>query len=629
MQCAVTRKLVAVLIADVVGYSRLMGRDDAGTHARLRSVRTDVVDPAIASESGRIVRTAGDGLLAEFPSAVSALRAAIRIQRDMAAQNELINPDERIQYRIGVNLGDIIIDGDDIAGDGVNVASRLETIAEPGGISISGAVREQVHQTLDVDFVDAGKQRLKNIARPLHVYRIVDKSRADQSQAAQFRVRRLRLPLALAAALTAAIAWYGSMHWHGSQNSPEESDSGPPLMSLVVVSALPLDAHAEDKDVSERVLQAVTTSLQRNMRAALVVSHGLAVKSQSNAGDVRLIGKDLNVRYIVEAAARPANDRVVATATVVDAVTGAELWTDQVNVSGTSETAVQQLAGALATRLIPVIGLAEAKRVAKLPRSLRNATDLLLRGDAVFMQERSLQGALAARKFYEEALRADPASGPALIRIGGVLEMQLTEDPGADRARLIKEVDDVSNRAIRADAHDPRTWLLRQEALALQWQWPGALQASDQALRIDPYSVPALTDRGTLLIMVGRPAEAVALLDQAIALDPNGFFSAKVLLLQCRALLSLAAYDRAITECESSITRGENWWYPHLLLTAAYAQKGDLARAKAEKDKVLADRPDLTISRYRAFQASDNAAWREQTETYVIAGLRKGGLPEQ
>src|SRR5256885_7019733 len=174
-----TRRLAAILIADVVGYTRLMERDDTGTFARLRSIRDELVDPAIVSHDGRVVKTAGDGLLAEFPSALAALRASVQIQREMAKRNADIAADERIDYRIGVNLGDILIDGTDIAGDGVNVASRLESLAEPGGICVSGSAREQVHGQMDVTFTDIGEQRVKNIERPIRVYRVaVDATRA-------------------------------------------------------------------------------------------------------------------------------------------------------------------------------------------------------------------------------------------------------------------------------------------------------------------------------------------------------------------------------------------------------------------------------------------------------------------
>ena len=168
----VVRRLAAILIADVVGYTRLMERDDTGTYSRLRTIRDEVVDPAVVSHGGRIVKTAGDGLLAEFPSALSALRTAVQIQRAMASRNAEAATEDRIDYRIGVNLGDIMVEAGDIAGDGVNVASRLEALAEPGGICVSGSVREQVHGTLDVGFVDIGEQQVKNIARPIRAWRV-------------------------------------------------------------------------------------------------------------------------------------------------------------------------------------------------------------------------------------------------------------------------------------------------------------------------------------------------------------------------------------------------------------------------------------------------------------------------
>src|SRR5262245_5280614 len=208
----VTRRLAAILIADVVGYSRLMERDDTGTFARLRTIRDEVVDPAIVSHDGRIVKTAGDGFLAEFPSALAALRSSVQIQREMAKRNEGVAADDRIDYRIGINLGDVMADGSDIAGDGVNVASRLESLAEPGGICVSGSVREQVHGQTAVSFEDIGEQQVKNIARPIRVFRVVVDAATGAKRSSAIVSQRARAVLGIglgaATVVASAIWWY-------------------------------------------------------------------------------------------------------------------------------------------------------------------------------------------------------------------------------------------------------------------------------------------------------------------------------------------------------------------------------------------------------------------------------------
>ena len=251
----VTRRLAAIVIADVVGYTRLMERDDTGTFARLRSIRDEVVDPAIVSHDGRIVKTAGDGLLAEFPSALAALRASVQIQQEMVKRNNGVAPEDGIDYRIGVNLGDIMVDGADIAGDGVNVASRLESLAEPGGICVSAAVREQVHGQLAVEFVDIGEQQVKNIERPIRVYRVdVATVAATATRRVRETQRRTRIGWKSAGALGAVLALVGLGMWTFTRMGTRDP-AAPLPFSLAV---LPFTAAAEDAETADRMTRDLT-----------------------------------------------------------------------------------------------------------------------------------------------------------------------------------------------------------------------------------------------------------------------------------------------------------------------------------------------------------------------------------
>ena len=302
---AVIRRLAAIVIADVVGYTRLMERDDTGTYARVRLIRDEVVDPAILSHGGRIVKTAGDGLVAEFTSALAALRASIQIQRQMQTRNASATTDERIDYRIGVNLGDIMVEGNDIAGDGVNVASRLEALAEPGGICVSAGVRENVHGQLDVEFVDGGEQRVKNIARPIRVFRVLLDGAASgtntRSPARRFGLRRsswLGLVIGSALGLTALAAWLVPQFLPGSGARDTE-----PAMSVAIMHFAGPPS-PEGRNEAEQV--------SRSLASAIGQDRWVQVIASNDAADVK--SRPTHVRYIVEGEVSP----TVLTARLMD-----------------------------------------------------------------------------------------------------------------------------------------------------------------------------------------------------------------------------------------------------------------------------------------------------------------------
>jgi adenylate cyclase len=624
------RRLAAIVSADVVGYSLLMGRDDSATLAGLKAHRRELIDPKIAEYGGRIVKTTGDGLLLEFPSVVDAVRCAVDIQRGMAERNAGEPPEQRIAFRIGINVGDIIIDGDDIFGDGVNVAARLQTLAEPGGICVSRVVRDQVLDKLSFAFDDLGAQQVKNIARAVNVYRVDLGSAALQMPPRGWR-RWQRLTKGLRwrsfAAATVAFVLVGTAVWYVFVRQTTATRSGPPFMSVAVMPFTPASTSADDEGQAERITQDVTSALGRAMPYALVASHGLAAKYRGMPVDPRAVGRDLNVRYLVEGDVRSAGGAVVVMARLVETSNGTQQWSDRVATLSSSREGADDIITQLKNRLRPALNDAERKRAAHLPKAAGTAMDLVLRGDASWESDPSLKGLLAARTLYEAALRLDNASAAALIGLGWTLNIQLQDDPAVDHDRVVKELDEISSRAIRADRDNPNAWLLRQEALWRQWKWNEAFEANTEALRIDPYRNSTLGERGLLLNLTGRPEEALPLLEQAIALDPRGPGVSGYLQYQCRSYLVLGRYDDAIAACEKSLTL-DDYWFRYLYLVAAYAQKGDLARAAVAKSELLKRQPGMSIARIKAIKASDNPIYQQQSDTHVFAGLRKAGIPE-
>jgi adenylate cyclase len=625
------RRLAAIVSADVVGYSLLMGRDDSATLAGLKAHRRELIDPKIAEYSGRIVKTTGDGLLLEFASVVDAVRCAVDIQRGMAERNAGVAPEQRIDFRIGINVGDIIIDGDDIFGDGVNVAARLQTLAEPGGICVSRVVRDQVLDKLSFGFDDLGPQAVKNIVLPVEVYR-VDLGERSDANTKRGRGRWPHLGRALGwrwfAAAAVAFVLVGAAVLYIFVRQTTAAPSGPPFMSVAVMPFTTASASADDEALAARITQDVTSALGRAMPYVLIPSHGLAAKYKGTPTDPRAVGRDLNVRYLVEGDVRNADGDVVVVARLVETTNGTQQWSDRVAARlSSSGRGADDIVVQLKNRLRPTLWDAERRRAAHLPKAAATAIDLTLRGDALWQSDPSPEGLLEARKLYEAALRLDSGSAEALMSVGWTLDSQLDNDPAVDHDRVVKELDEISSRAIRADRDNPNAWILRERALWRQWRWNEAFEANAEALRIDPYRNATLGDRGLLLNFTGRPEEALPLLEQAIALDPRGPGVAGYLQYQCRAYLVLGRYDDAILSCQKSLTL-EDHWIRYLYLVAAYAQKGDLAKAAVAKTELLKRQPGMSIARIKAIKVSDNPIYQQQVETHLFAGLRKAGFPE-
>jgi adenylate cyclase len=628
----VTRRLAAIVIADVVGYSRLMERDEAGTHARLREIRDDIVDPKITEYGGRIVKTAGDGMVVEFPSASAALNCAVEIQRAMGHRNLYVAADAKLEFRIGINLGDILIDGDDIAGDGVNIAARLEVLAEPGGICIGSTVHEQIHEELGFGFVDIGEQQVKNIARPIRAYRVTLATGATPALSIKRVLGGKRWAWKAGAAGLIAVAILAALFlrgWPGqtAKAPPVMASGSAPAMSIAILPFSVTAGNPADDQFSDLLTRDVTTALGRTARYARVVSPGLTSSYKGKAIDARAAGRELNVRYLVEGDIRRVGDKLVLNASLIDTGGATQVWNDRFD---TPLTQVDAGSDAIAARLARRIRLAlidaETRRAAHQSGASSSAIDVWLRGSA--LDDGSLQGTREARKLYDEALRLDPDLVQALIDEIGICINLIGLDPHADRNRLVQEMDAFSLRAVAADRNDPRAWMARFDALSRQWRWAEASEAVAEVLRIDPTYTNAYHRRALLLIWTGRPEEVFAQLDKAIALDPRESDDADLLFIRCRAHLSMGHYDQAIEACERSAALA-NDWVTYMLLTAAYAQLDQMAKAAAAKSQLLRIQPGFTIARFTTSGVSNNPLFLQQTETHMVAGLRKAGIPEQ
>jgi adenylate cyclase len=627
---SVSRRLVAVVVADVAGYSRLMERDEAGTHERLRALHSELIAPKIAEHGGRTVKTSGDGMLLEFASATSALRCAVEIQREMGVRNLYVAPDERIEFRIGINLGDIIIEGDDIIGDGVNVAARLEALAQPGGICVASAIWEQVHEDLGVEFVDSGEQHVKNISKPIRVFRValgkgsakVSPEGLQSSPTKRFTGRRIAM-IGGAIAVVAVIG-VGILLWQqraGIGGSP--AVAGPPPRSLMVLPFSATTGDAALGTLADSLTGDVTRALANSMRDARIAAASGAAAEKGKPIDERALGRDANVRYLVAGDVRGTGDDVAVNVRLTDTTTGKELGSERRTIARARTVEDHELLVARVTAATRVMFQnAEGRRIAALPLDTNDPQSLVARADAVFTGE-DLATTRAARKLYEQARERDPTLVSAWTgHMYTLLEEHWIDFAAGRNEALLAEADRDSRRAVALDDRDANAWNARKSALMLQWQWQAAFEAFDRAAALDPSSfrVPV-----TPLILTGKSAEALQAIAKRNAMlgapDPSLLFSA------CHAHIHLGHYKEGIDACERAVADDNGYW-TYLDLTAAYAQNGDMARAAAAKAQLMKRVPDFTIARLEAKKFSNHPVWIEEIRTHFIAGLRKAGVPE-
>src|SRR5882757_1000475 len=428
----VERRLTAILAADVVGYSRLTSMDEEGTHVRLKEHLRVLVDPKISEHRGHVVKNTGDGMLAEFSSVVDAVRCAIDVQRGMAERNAGIPRNKRIDFRIGINVGDVIIDGADIFGDGVNVAVRLEGIAEPGGICVSARVQEYVQGRVDITFEDAGEQRLKNISQPVRVYRL--------------NVRDIDPP-------------------SSAQSTAALSPPGRPRLSIVVLPFANLGGDRQQDDFVDAITENLTTDLSR-LPDYFVVACKTAFAYKGKAVDARQIGRELGVRYVLEGSVQSSTDRLRVNAQLIDAESGAHLWAERfdkprMDLFDMQDEITARLARAMDLQLV----VAETRRVQREKPKELDSIDLALRGHTVFFQKLSVSGAREARGLFEEALCVDDNNVDALLGLVENHMWEVNSYMSDARAQQIRLAEAAVSKALEMTANSARAHFCRAYVL--------------------------------------------------------------------------------------------------------------------------------------------------------------------
>ncbi|HTN49036.1 MAG TPA: adenylate/guanylate cyclase domain-containing protein [Burkholderiaceae bacterium] len=623
MSDAVVRRLAAILIADVVGYSRLMERNETGTHTRLRAVRDEVTDPAIRASGGRIVRTVGDGLLVEFQSAGAALRAAVAIQREMRARNEGLPQDERIDYRIGINIGDIIVTPEDIEGDGVNLAARLQALADPGGICVSQAVQAQVREDLGVSFVDAGEQRVKNIGRPVQVYRVaLEPPTAWDRARARLRLWRRDAGLrGVAAGLgVVALATAASALWWSQRSF------SPPRLSVAAVPFAAVPADVQNTQLALALNAELRNGLDR------LAGGGLFAVPQIDAGaetDARAIARRLNVRHVLTGTLKRSINRLDVLAQLVDGESGTTVWSDQFWFAQDETNRADRLAAArLSAALRLELLRAEARRAEKKPAAERDATDLGAMAYVViygpdYTDRRRMQELIAA---LADALAREPNNVLALVTLAELLNFEIEYLTTEQAAPLKAEVLALAKRALAVAPNDGEAWMAYAGGLELSHEYAAALEASRRSLVVDPTNVYAMLYHARLLMLNGQFDPSVRQARSAAEIAPQmQDVGGTAALVECQALYYKGSTAEATTACERATGLGVSGYVTSMLLAALYINSNEPAKAAAARDRAMKEFPGLRLNTF--FESRNDGPLAPQIARWS-SDLKKAGFAE-
>jgi adenylate cyclase len=624
------RRLAAILIADVVGYSRLSQIDEEGTRARFQMDQNDVFEPAIERHHGRLVKTMGDGLLVEFHSVVDALRCAVEVQQLKAVHNAAAPPEHRLDFRIGINLGDIIVEGEDIQGDGVNIADRMQVLAEPGGIAISGTAYDQVKSKVPVGFASLGEQRVKSIAEPVRVYRVLlDPTAAGKTLETRKRPRRQRLAVGAAAAvilvLTGAALWW--QPWAPAKPTGLVERFAYPLPDRPSVAVLPfinVSGDTEHDHLAEGLTDDLITELSKVSGLFVIARHSVFA-IQNSVGKIQDVAAELGVQYVLEGTLQRAGSRLRINVKLIDAVTGLSLWAERYDRQYADLFAVQDdVIGKIISALSVKLSSRERDQLARIPTENLEAYDYYMRAEQEGFIYRDVDTYRRTLSFYQKAIDLDPGFANAHAGIARVAVDVWRNDYNylwsAAVARKIAY--DAAGQALKLDPNNARAHTV---LALLQWvdgRETEARNSANMAVATQPNDAEAAANLALILVHTGSREQAVAEMEKALRLDPSPASSFQLL----AGIVFYTAGDdrRAISLIESTLGTLPKVEPAREYLAAAYADQGNETQAAVETAKLLELFPESNLTYYGYLYDY----WRDGDLQRHLAGLRKAGIPE-
>ena len=583
----VERKLAAIFAADVAGYSRLMARDEVGTLARLKACRV-VVDGLIASHRGRIFNTAGDSVVADFASAVDAVQCAVAVQAAIAAANAGGTEEEPMQFRIGVHVGDIIVDGSNLLGDGVNIAARLESLAEPGAICISAAARDHIGNKLALGFDDLGDQQVKNIAQAVRVYRVQTTTPTAQPAAA--------LPL-------------------------------PDKPSIAVLAFNNISSDPEQEFFGDGIAEDIITALSKS-RWLFVIARNSTFSYKGRSVPIDKIGRELGVRYVLEGSVRKAGSRVRVTAQLIEAETGGHLWAERYDRDLADIFAVQdEITASVSAAILPTLERSERERAARKPPESLDAWEAYHRGMWHFatIEVTEIE---KAQSFFQRAIELDPRFAPAHAALAQAYATDATFFRPELRAENYRLALECARHAIALDPTDAAGHAALLNALLNFGRHEEGLAVADLAVSLDPNSAIAYSALGTARAWGGQPHEAIAPLQTAMRLSPfdprmPGWRSSIA-----RAHYLAGDYPAAVSEARQTLNTSPNFRPTHITLIAALGQLGLIDDARGAMADALKRFGEDFRHRMSA-PPSEIPSWRPDDREHLIEGWRKAGVLEK
>jgi adenylate cyclase len=624
---SIQRRLAAILAADIAGYSRLMHEDEPTTVRDLKAHQS-VILPLIGRHGGRIIDTAGDGIMAEFPSVIGATECAVEIQTVMAERNLRVPESRRMRFRIGINLGDVIHDETRIYGDGINIAARLEALAPPGGVLVSNTVHDQVRGKLPFTFEDVGERQVKNIEQPVRMYQLHIPGASAKAVSTLARRPTLtdgRRWIVWGLAAFLVLLGVGGAWWMGVPFFASSTEA--PRLSIVVLPFTNLSGDPSQEYFADGITEDLTSDLSQ-IAGSFVISRNTAFTLKGKAVDARQIGRELGVRYVLEGSVRRMGGTVRVNAQLIDAGTGAHLWAEQMDVDQ-STLALQDNFG-IANRLARMLSVelvnVEGRRA---QRADPDAVDLTMRGWSVLNGGPNKEDVQRSVGLFEDALRIDPENSQARVGLAQALTLIYRNRWDPEPAKVLARADEAATRAIAAAPNYAHAHYVKAEVLGLSNRFDAALATYDRAIALDRNHAAAYVGRARNLNVIGRAAEALAPVEKAIRLSPRDPELYVWYFVLCHANTHLARDAQAIEWCLKSLATGKTYYFAYVDLASAYAWRGQNAEAAAAVAELLKLRPGFTVQTLvqEGSGTSDNPAFRKEFQR-IVEGARKAGLPE-
>jgi adenylate cyclase len=635
-----TRKIAAILVSDVVGYSRLAGADEERILARLRALRSDLIDPTISVHHGRVVKRTGDGSIIEFNSVVDAVRCAIEVQRAMVERNAGVAADKRIQFRIGIHLGDIVEESDgDLMGDGVNIAARLEGLCEPGGVCLSEDAHRQVRDRLKENFVDLGERQLKNIARPVRAYALpaaaIAGSRDQGPQTTALRaLRGGGRWIGVIAACVAALLAVGAFSWRAGYAprfmaaSVDDKLANAPRLSIVVLPFENLSGDKEQDYFADAITDDLTTDLS-HLSNSFVIARNTAFTYKGKPVDVKQIGRDLGVRYVLEGSVRRLEDKITVNAQLISTETGAHVWADRFDAERSKLGQLQaDIVARLANSLDVALTRAEALRAIRERPNNPDAVDLSMRG---WMERLNGSGSKENQDvvvgLFERALALDPKLVPAMVGLARALIDRVTGLISVEPKSDIQRAEDWADQAVKAEPDNSNAHMAKANVFFAKRQWAQAISEAETAIAANPNNAEAHANPGFWKMFLGRSEDGFSGVETALRLSPRDPSIPTWQFFMCHLHTHLAQWDQAIEWCNKSIVGDPADFYPLVDLAAANAWAGHDKEAKEAAAQLQKVYPGFTVQTWAGIDWTDDPTFKAQYAR-IVEGLRKAGLPE-